>query len=95
MTSGAGAQSSSMAPGGGRRHGPGVEVALGHLAPEGPQPQRLAGGLDALGDEVVAQRAGHADDGGDDRGVAVGDAEAGDERAVDLDHVDREPAAGR
>ena len=72
---------------------PGVEVALRHLAPEGPQALGLRRGLDALGDEVVAQRcrampmmAATTDESRSET------PRPGDERLVDLHHVDRKPA---
>ena len=51
--------------------------------------------LDALGDDVVAEGRGHGDDTLNDRCVARVGAEAGDERAVDLDRIDRKLAQER
>ena len=64
--------------------------ALGEGTPKGTKGPELVGGLDALGDHVDAQPLGHGEDPGDDRGVVVRRREAGDERPVHLEDVDRE-----
>src|SRR3954468_2830369 len=66
------------------------EVALRELAAERPQAVGLLLGLDALGNHVNAQRAPHRQDGGHDGLVLAGADDAVDERAVDLERVDRE-----
>src|SRR4051812_27379219 len=68
------------------------EVALSELAAERPQPVRLLLCLDALRNHVHAERATHREDRGDDRLVLVRADDAVDERAVDLEGVDREAA---
>src|SRR5439155_22528880 len=64
--------------------------ALRVVGTELVQARDLPLGLDALGDDLEAQRARHAQHGTDDRGVPVVAAEPADERAVDLDDVERE-----
>src|SRR5439155_8309743 len=52
-------------------HRPREQEALDEAATEGAQRAQLPVRLDALDDEVQPQRAGQANDGGHDRGVAV------------------------
>ncbi len=60
------------------------------VAAERAQALELAFRLDALGNDAHTERAGHADDRLDDRAVAVAVlAQAHDERAVDLQAVER------
>ena len=64
------------------------------LSPGAPEPHEFADlrrVLDALRDHIHPQRVGEADDRTDDRGVVGIDADTVDERAVDLQDVDREP----
>ena len=72
----------------------GEEVALHRVAAELAQALELDLALDALGDDLQAERAGDLDDGGDDRRVLVLGADAGDERAVDLDRRRAGSASG-
>ena len=65
------------------------------MAAELAQALELDLALDALGDDLQAERAGDLDDGGDDRRVLVLGADAVDERAVDLDDVEREALQAR
>src|SRR5262245_8282936 len=66
------------------------EVPLRPVAAELAQALELHLALDALGDDLQAQRPRDLHDGGDDRGVLVVGADAVDERAVDFDDVERE-----
>ena len=77
----------------GRRR-PAEQVPLPLIAAEAAQLGELLRRLDALGDDLQPERAGEADDGADDGGVPAVRGQAGDERAVDLQHVDREALAG-
>ena len=76
-------------------HRLGEQAALRAVAAELAQPLELLRPLDALRDDGQAERARHLDDRRDDRRVVLVAAEAGDERAVDLEHVEREALAGR
>src|SRR4051794_5781112 len=69
---------------------PREEIALRERAPERAQTGRLLLGLDALGNDADAERAPHREDGGHDRLVLRRADYAVDERAVDLQRVDRE-----
>jgi len=62
-------------------------VSLRQVAAERPQTVQLLLGLDPLGHDLEPQAVGQRDGAGDDRRVAVVVSEAGDERAVDLEHV--------
>src|SRR5439155_12630059 len=73
----------------GRRR-PGEEEALREIAAELSQRRQLPVGLDALGDREQAERVGEADEVRRDRGVLRIVLDALDERAIDLDQVDRE-----
>src|SRR5437763_6765709 len=75
----------------GRRQRPGVVVALGLAAAQPAQHGRLQRRFDAFGDHAHAQGVSQPDHGRDDRGVVGVVAEAGHERLVDLEDVDREP----
>ena len=67
------------------------QVALATVAADLAQARQLQRGLDALGDHRQAEGVAELDDGLDDRRVLGVDAQAVDERAVDLDRLDREP----
>src|SRR4051812_8310659 len=71
------------------------EVALGAVAAEVAQRLELVVGLDALGDRPEAEAGGDVDDGAHDRRVVRLLAETVDERAVDLDRVDRHALQAR
>src|SRR4029450_7161039 len=78
----------------------GEEVALHRMAAELAQAPELDLALDALGHDLQAQRAGDLHDGGGDRRVLVlralvPRAAPRDERAVDLDDVEREALEAR
>ena len=60
------------------------------VAAFGPQELQLGGCLDTLGDDLEIQVMTERDDGADDRGVVRVGADVGDERAVDLQRVQRE-----
>ena len=72
-----------------RGHGSGEEIALPEVAAGGAQPVGLRAGLDTLGDDADPQAVGERDDGIDDRAVRHF-VEAEHERAVDLEHVERQ-----
>ena len=67
-----------------------VEVALRAIAAELAQALLLLARLDALGDDRQPDGVGHVDRRLDDRAVVGVAVDAGDERAVDLEHVERE-----
>src|SRR5262245_6894058 len=69
----------------------GEQVALGPITAEALQPHLLLDGLNAFGDRRQPERAPEADDGVDDGLVLRVLAKPGDEAAVDLEEVDREP----
>src|SRR4051812_38211672 len=71
------------------------QVALHRVAAQLAQALELDLALDALGHHLQTQRAGDLDDGRDDRRVLVLGAYPGHERAVDLDHVEREALQAR
>src|SRR5690606_10333679 len=73
-----------------RRRGPGEEVALAEVAAERGEHRELLVGLDALGHRRQAERVRQRDDRGGDRRVLRLAAQPGDERAVELDDVQRE-----
>src|SRR4051794_41729764 len=73
-----------------RAHRRGEQVALRAMAAEALEGLQLLDGLDALGDRAEAEAVGDVDDRTDDRRVVLLGAEAVDERAVDLDGVDRD-----
>ncbi len=76
----------------GRRERPAEEVSLHLVAPVVSQVGQLRGGFDALGDDVEFEAVRHADDSQrDGRLVGLG-GDVADERHVDLQLVDREPA---
>src|SRR3954469_19712271 len=77
------------------RHRRGEQVALGAVAAEPAERVELAGGLDALGDRLEPQAARDVDDRADDRRVVLLLAQPVDERAVDLDRVDRHALQAR
>src|SRR4051794_10644841 len=99
--SGDGAQTGHGRPGGEqllevrRAQRLGEEVALRALAAEALERLELLDGLDALGDRAEAEAVGDVDDRRDDRGVVLLGAEPVDERAVDLDRVDRDALQAR
>ena len=64
------------------------EEALRQVAAQRAEQLRLLGRLDALGRRAQAQRVGERDDALDERARLRLAAEAGDQRAVDLDLVD-------
>ena len=72
------------------RHRAGEVEALGQPAAQPAQLADVVDGLDPLGHHVERQRPGHRDDRLGDRGVARLRAEPVDERAVDLEHVERQ-----
>jgi tetratricopeptide (TPR) repeat protein len=74
----------------GRRRRPAVEVALHDRAAHLAQELVLVLGLDAFGDDREAHAARERDHGLDDGAVLGAAHEVGDERAVDLDDVDRQ-----
>src|SRR5207344_165903 len=69
---------------------PAEEVSLALVAAKAPQLRELLRRLDALGHRLEPERAAQADDGAHDRGISTVRGQARDERAVDLEHVDRE-----
>ena len=73
-----------------RVHRPGEVEALAEVAAEREQLGELVGGLDPLGDDRHLEALAEADDRAGDRGLAAVDPDPVDERAVDLEHVDRE-----
>src|SRR3954468_7625127 len=73
-----------------RRHRPGVQVALDLVDPERAEQVVLLHLLDALRDDAEAQRVGDVNDGTYDGSVGRAPRDAGDERLVDLDLVDRQ-----
>src|SRR6266403_3957401 len=74
----------------GRRHCGAHQKALYRIAAFGPQELQLGGCLNALGDDLQIQVMTERDDGADDRGVVRVGADVVDERAVDLQRVQRE-----
>src|SRR2546429_1217708 len=73
-----------------RRCRPREEEALGEVAAELPQRRELPVRLDAFGDREQAEGVSEADEVRGDRGVLRVVLDALDERAIDLDQVDRE-----
>ena len=67
----------------------GVAVALRVCTAVSRQEMFLLGGFDAFGNNLQAESVAQADDGLDDLGVTLVDAESGHEAAVDLDRVER------
>ena len=67
-----------------------IEIALTVAAAVLEQPARLLLGFDALGERREAEAVGDAQEHLGDRAVAFVVGQAHDERAVDLDHVDRQ-----
>src|SRR6266403_1490416 len=70
--------------------GLGEQIPLAFVAVVAAQELELLGGLDALGEHAQAQRVAHGDDRLGERSVAPALREAHDERAVDLQAVDRQ-----
>ena len=68
------------------------EKALAELAADRAQPVELLGLLDAFGDGLEPERVRQAHDRGGDRGAVGASTDALDERAVDLERLDREAA---
>ena len=66
------------------------QVPLAQRAAEADEPFGLVGLLDALGNDLEPERPPEIDDRPGDRGPLAGRRDAGDERAVDLQDVDRE-----
>src|SRR5690606_36527988 len=73
-----------------RMRGLAEEIALHLVAAAAQQEPLLRGGLDAFGDDRDAQRPAYGDDGLDDRLVLDVVRDLEDERAVDLQRIDRE-----
>ena len=67
-------------------------VALHLVALVGGQQRRLAFAFDAFGEHLHLQLVRHRDDGARDRHVFRRRGDVGHQRAVDLDHVHRQPA---
>ena len=67
-------------------------MTLRRPATQRDQRRRLRRGLDTLGDALLVEGTSEVHHGIDDRGVALVDADARDEGAVELDRVDREAA---
>ena len=72
------------------RPGRAAEVTLERVAPELVEARELRRSFDALGDDAQLERAGEADDCAHDGFAAVVLVESLHERAVDLEHLDRE-----
>src|SRR5829696_1982589 len=75
----------------GSRTGASEEVALTAVAAHRAEARQLQWRLQALGDDGDAERVPEVDDRLDDRRVLGVEAEPGDEAAIDLDRLDREP----
>src|SRR4051812_23352946 len=69
---------------------PGEVEPLGERAAQQAEGAQLVRRFDAFGDDVDAQALGHGEDAGDDRRVVVVGGQTGDERPIDLEHIDRE-----
>ena len=70
--------------------GPGEPEALRGVTTHLPQQLQLRLVLDALRDDIDAERPGHVDDDAHELGRSRIDVELTDERAIDLQPVDRE-----
>ena len=71
------------------------EVALAELAADRGQPVELFGLLDPFGDRLEPERVRQAHDRGGDRAAVGPSTDAGYERPVDLERLDRAAAPGR
>src|SRR5688500_683347 len=71
--------------------GPTEQVALHRVAAQFLQERQLQFGLDTFGDDSYAETVRECNGRLDDGGVVIVETETVGERAVDLEHVDREP----